>query len=316
MFQLKYEEIIEKIKEKGLSEEEINRRIEEKISRLNDLISKEGAAHILANELGIKLYDLEKREFKIKDLIVGMRGIEINGRVLQKYDVIEYKKENREGRIFSFLIGDENASTRIVVWDESQINELSELDEGDIVKIKNGYVRENRNGYKEIHLNKDSEYEINPDGVEIGEFEGSIREKKIKKIKDLQIGEIGSFNGTIVQLFEPRYYDACVDCGKKVRLEGENYFCEEHGEVKNQKMPILNLFLDDGSDNIRVVAFRDLAEKILNGQGVDELREKYLGMQYNFTGRVVKNEMFDRLEFIAREMEELDAVEIAKELLK
>ena len=67
MLQLSYNEIINKIKtEKGLSEEEIKDKVKEKLNRLTDLVSKEGAAHIVANELGVKLFDsLSRREIKI-----------------------------------------------------------------------------------------------------------------------------------------------------------------------------------------------------------------------------------------------------------
>ena len=56
MLQLSYNDIITKIKtEKGLSEDEIKDRIKDKLNRLTDLVSKEGAAHIVANELGVNL---------------------------------------------------------------------------------------------------------------------------------------------------------------------------------------------------------------------------------------------------------------------
>ena len=47
-------EIVTKIKEaKGLSEDEINAKIQEKLTQLAGLISEDGAAHIIANELGV-----------------------------------------------------------------------------------------------------------------------------------------------------------------------------------------------------------------------------------------------------------------------
>ncbi len=60
-------EIIEKIKEQsGLPEEEIKNKIKEKQRELYGLVSPEGAAHILAKELGIELV---KREFlKARDI--------------------------------------------------------------------------------------------------------------------------------------------------------------------------------------------------------------------------------------------------------
>ena len=55
MFKLPLQDIINKIKEKTeLSEAEINSKINQKLDQLSGLISKEGAAHIIANELGVK----------------------------------------------------------------------------------------------------------------------------------------------------------------------------------------------------------------------------------------------------------------------
>ena len=49
-----YEDLVDLICEKsGLSREEIERRIEAKRAKLSGLISKEGAAQIIASELGI-----------------------------------------------------------------------------------------------------------------------------------------------------------------------------------------------------------------------------------------------------------------------
>ena len=56
MIQLPYEKLVEKIVENGnISENEVAEKIRKKMDSLSGLISKEGAAHILANELGVKL---------------------------------------------------------------------------------------------------------------------------------------------------------------------------------------------------------------------------------------------------------------------
>ena len=57
ILKLNYDELISKIKEKGLQEQEIETKITEKLEQLNGLISKEGAAHLIANELGVKLFE-------------------------------------------------------------------------------------------------------------------------------------------------------------------------------------------------------------------------------------------------------------------
>ena len=69
MYQLPYDKIIEKIKEKtGLSQEDIEAKIKQKMEDLSGLISKEGAAHIIANENSVKVFEEGSRELKIRNI--------------------------------------------------------------------------------------------------------------------------------------------------------------------------------------------------------------------------------------------------------
>ena len=78
MFKLSYDEIVKKLVENnGISKEEIERRVEKKMGELQGLISREGAAHIISNELGVKLFDFDKKEFHIKEIVAGLRNINI-----------------------------------------------------------------------------------------------------------------------------------------------------------------------------------------------------------------------------------------------
>ena len=64
-----YQQLIEFISENsGVSTEDIERKIEAKQAKLSGLISKEGAAHIVANELGIKLMDSFSGKLQIKKM--------------------------------------------------------------------------------------------------------------------------------------------------------------------------------------------------------------------------------------------------------
>lgn len=309
-----YDQIIEKIKkEKDISDIEIQEKINRKLKDLSGLISKEGAAHIVANELGIKLFDqLGKGTIKIKDLLVGMRRTGIVAKVTNVFNVNEFKKNNKEAKVGSFIVGDESGRVRVVLWDDKHIKdmELGNIKEGAVVKIENAYVRENNN-FKELHLNGNSIMVVNPTGVsvdKVAESKGSIAMNKM--IKDLEVNQNNvNLTGTIVQLFEPRFFNICSECGKKVFVEGDKNKCKEHGEVNIKIVPVLNMFFDDGTDNIRVVSFRHIASKILDMDEenvvelkdptkFEEMKDKILGKQLVLTGRVVKNDMFDRLEFI------------------
>lgn len=329
MIKINYPQIIERIKEKSkLSEPEIEAKITKKLRDLSGLISKEGAAHIVANELGVRLFEcLGKETIKIKDLLIGMRRINIVGKVTNVFSVNQFKTEKREGKVGSFIIGDETGRVRIVLWDERHIRHIenNELKEGTIVKIENAYVRENNN-FKEMHLNINSNLLLNPEGVTIE----NVAEPKTfsvnkKEIKDLTIDDnFVDIIGTLVQLFEPRFYNVCDLCGKKVLLDGDTYRCQEHGAIAVKSVPVINFYFDDGTGNIRVVAFRDTAEKILglNSSEVLELKDlakfeatkdKVMGSQLKLSGRVTQNEMFDRIEFIANRIEEITPESLIKE---
>ena len=120
---LTYEEIIAKIKEKGVSEEEIQTRIKQKLDQLSGLISKEGAAQIIANELGVKIFrDVGK--LKVKEIRAGMRDIEVDGKVINLFEVRSFKNEKREGKVASFILGDEGGQIRVVLWDVGHISKL------------------------------------------------------------------------------------------------------------------------------------------------------------------------------------------------
>ncbi len=228
---LGYDEILSKLKEKGLSEEEINSKIEAKMNQLSGLVSKEGAAHIIANEVGVKVFQ-EVGEIKIGSVKEGMRDVTLNGKVTMNFGIREFKTEKREGRVGSFLVGDDTGTIRIVLWDETHLKIMEkDIKEEGIVRVEGGYIKEN-NVYKEIHLNNNSQLKLNPEGVVIGEVARSISvgvEKEIKNLKDDDKNVL--LKGTVVQIFDPRFFEVCGDCGRRARVEEGGFKCNEHGIV-------------------------------------------------------------------------------------
>ena len=63
----------------------------------------------------------------------------------------------------SFIIADETSRARVVLWND-QTDLLKDIKEGTIVKITNGFSKEN-NGNIEIHTASKSELEVNPAGI-------------------------------------------------------------------------------------------------------------------------------------------------------
>lgn len=310
MIKIPLSDIIGKIKEEAqLSEEEINSKIDDKLKQLSGLISREGAAHIIANELGIKLLDAVSGKLQIKNILAGMRDVETLGRIQQLFEIREFQTEKREGKVGSFILADETGSIRIVCWG-SVADKTANLKENDIVKIVSGYVRENQ-GRKEVHLNEKSKLIPNPPGETVGEIKkyASIR----KKIKELQENDNGiELLATIAQVFDIRFFEVCPKCNKRARQREDSFVCEEHSIIEPSYSYVLNVFLDDGTETIRAVFFRNQADTLLGmtaeqilqykeqPEKFEEIKTKLLGNQIKLVGKTSKNEMFDRLEFIAQ----------------
>ncbi len=304
MVKIPKEMIIERIKEKTkLSDEQINSKIKNKLSQLSGLISEEGAAHIVANELGVKLYETPEK-LQVKNILPGMRNVNLVGKVVRVFDIRHFETENRKGKVGSFILGDETGVIRVVAWND-KADLISNISPEDMIKIESAYARENNRGLRELHLGDRSNIIIDPKGVKEIKTPGTIR-KTISELKDNE--DNIELLGTIVQVFEPRFFEICPECGKRVRETEGEFHCDTHGNVEPNYSYVLNLFLDDGTDNIRVVLWRDQMQKIFDmehaqlveykDQSFEELKNDLLGRIVKFVGRTSKNEMFDRIEFI------------------
>ncbi|MFC1800681.1 OB-fold nucleic acid binding domain-containing protein [Nanoarchaeota archaeon] len=310
MIKMPLNDIIFKIKEKtGLSEEDINKKIDDKLTQLSGLISRQGAAHIIANECGVKLFEATTGKLQIKNILSGMRSVETVGKVQQIFEVREFNTGTRSGKVGSAVVGDETGTIRLVFWND-QADTLTKLKENDIVKLVGGYVRENQ-GKKEIHLNDRSKIVINPEGETIGEVKQFTTERK--KITDLQENDQNiEILGTIVQAFEPRFFEVCPQCGKRARQHQDSFMCEEHKKVTPDYSYVINAVIDDGSmpdGTIRIVCFKNQAERLLsktpeqmlkykdNPTDFENAKNEIMGKIMKLVGRVSKNTMFDRLEF-------------------
>lgn len=325
MLKIPLKEIKEKLLASGkISEEDLNARIKAKINELSGLISEEGAAHIIANELEVELVSSENKKMKVKDLYAGMKSVETVVKVIQKYETREFDKGDYKGKVCSIFAGDESGTIRITFWND-QVDMISNLKEGDILHIQDSYVKEGFKGRKELHLGKLGHININPEGETIGEVRRTNTFER-KSIQDLQ-GDENSVEimGTIVQVFDPRFFNVCPECSRRVVESGENYTCAEHNEVTPNLSYVLNLVLDDGTNNIRAVFWKEQSNKLLdktegdfgnfkdNIGSFEDVKNDLLGEQFVLKGRVKRNEMFDRLEFSVNFVEKADPEkEIAK----
>jgi len=288
-----YESLVERIsKSSGNAKEDIERKIDAKRAKLSGLISKEGAAQIVAAELGIVF---ENERLKISELVQGMKKAIVIGKIIQIFSVRDFNKNGREGKIGSFLLADEGSNIRTVLWDTNHISliEKGEIAEGDVVEITNGSIR---NG--ELHLSAFSD--IKKSKEKMGEVvqERALSQIKLENIKPGMNAQIRAF---IVQVFEPRYFNPKSN--------------------PNEKKALLNLVLDDGTGTIRGTAF---AEKInslgLNDEEIFSLekfetkKSSILGEEKTFSGVFRNNDFTNSIELSISEIKDIEANDLIKEL--
>jgi replication factor A1 len=305
MIRIPKETLIEKIKEKsGISDKDLKSKVRDKLDQLSGLISEEGALHIIANELGVKIFE-EAAKLQIKNVLPGMRNIELTGRIVKKYEVREFDTNSRKGKVGSFLIGDQTGVIRAVAWND-KADLLDKIKENDVIKIESGYAKDN-NGRLEVHLGDRTKVHISPEGSE--NIEVKPLERNHKKISELKENEENAeVMGTIVQVFDPRFFPVDSQTGKKLTEKERQFYLNDTLVEKPDYAYVTNIFLDDGTENIRVVLWKNQTQRLFNMSHDDILQKKdssfedikteLLGKIVKFVGRTQKNQMFDRIEYI------------------
>jgi replication factor A1 len=309
-----YERILAKIaKISKLEKEEVERRIEAKRAKLSGFISKEGAAQIVAAELGIS-FDGEK--LKIEELLPGMRKVNVVGKIINMFPVRSFTtKKGEAGKVANLVIADDTSNIKVVLWDTHHISmiERGEISPGSVVEILNGSMRDN-----EVHLGSFSELKTSN-----LVFDSIVLEKvaKEKKLSDIRISDSAIVRAFIVQAFEPRFFYVCPNCRKKAVSGVDGFICEEHGKVIPEKRALMNLVLDDGTETVRSVVFSDALQSLglSNLESPDEVISQInslLGKELFFLGNVRNNKFFNNMEFIIDEVKNIDLDEVITRLEK
>jgi replication factor A1 len=308
-----YDRIIGRLaKSSGLEESELERRVEAKRAKLSGLISKEGAAQIIAAELGVS-FDNEK--MKINELLPGMKKAKVTGKVIRLFPVREFTRNGKESKVANFVIADETSNIKVVLWDTNHISliERKEVVVDDVIEIANGSVRE-----QEVHLGSFSDLKKSDEVFETVNTERKVDEKKIS---DFKIADNVKVRAFIVQMFEPRFFEVCPQCSKKVGSDGVGAVCDEHGSVTPERRSLINIVLDDGTENIRAVLFHEALKELgldVETMGDKEKFEKekdnWLGKEMSFSGAVRKNRLFENFEFVVDGVNEINLDSLIKEL--
>ncbi len=334
------DDILQKLESKTpLSRAELKEKIRKKQEGLSGLVSDEGAAYLIAKEMGVNLINNEKRKLDMKNIIAGMRNVAVAGRVFKISNTITFKKSNgSEGRVVNVFVGDRTGFVRTPLWNEQVgIVEDEIIKLGDIVQISGAFAQENIYGDLELSLGKYGKiFNVTEEAMGAGMDYNFPTVEDLNKnflgprsnrvpIKNISPGTF-EVRATIIDVIKSNFiFNVCPICGKKVtKKDADKFECTVHGEVKPNPAMVLSFIIDDGTGILRVVAFRETAEKIITTTASELIKltidERYelvsgsmVGKEYIIHGRVKKNTAVDRLEMIANR---LKPINISKETEK
>ncbi|QFU81856.1 single-stranded DNA binding protein [Natronorubrum aibiense] len=118
--------------EADVSLEEFREAVEEKVEQMGGLADEETAAMLIAHEIG------ESEVGGIADIEPGMEEAKFVAKVTSIGEVRTFERdgEDEDGRVVNVDVADETGSVRAAFWDEHAEAAISELEEGQVLRIK------------------------------------------------------------------------------------------------------------------------------------------------------------------------------------
>ncbi len=174
-------EIYQKLLGLGLSEEELEKKIKNKVEEYGGFMSKQGVLFIIARENGLDIrfpdiddyiydeleeeVDYDEFTIDILDIKEGMTNIILLGKILRTQKVREFlRKDQSVGKVCSFLLGDPTGTMKIVLWDDQAdfVNQ-EHFKPNQFVRVVGGYAKFGQTEAIEVHLGKKGSLLLSPE---------------------------------------------------------------------------------------------------------------------------------------------------------
>ncbi len=173
--ELNFEQMVEKIlSDSKIDHDELMARIHNKQKELSGFVTMEGAANIVAREMGIVFEhkEPEVRALRVEDMIPGMSKVDIVARVARIQEPREFQRTGgTSGWVGSLLLQDATGQIRLTLWnDKTSLIKDGKIRKGDIIRVQNAYVRQGFDKQAELSLGTRGTIKVDPDDPRAAEL--------------------------------------------------------------------------------------------------------------------------------------------------
>jgi replication factor A1 len=159
-------------KRQDLSQDQVLALIEQKKEEGRGLLSDEGAARLVAEELLIRTRGKELGRMQVRDLVSGLNDVTISGRVLLAWPPQGFqRRDGTPGRVMNLVLVDRTGRVRCALWDR-HVDTASRKEniQGSVIRIGHAYTRQGLAGEPELNAGDRSSIEFDPPDIPYGDF--------------------------------------------------------------------------------------------------------------------------------------------------
>jgi replication factor A1 len=231
-------ELIEKIiSSSGKSKREVEQLIKAKKSKLSGLLTDDGAAFMVARELGIELATQQEMHMvSIGQLQDGMQNVDLLVRAMHVFSPKSFERNGTKGTLCNMIIADDSGETRLTLW-HNDVRKMQEagVQKGSVLLLHNCYVK-SFNNKPQLNLSYNGSMVVEPKNVDCRNLPNA--EERQSKLSELraEMNEVA----TIVRV---------------LRLFPVTEFEKESGKGR-----VMNFLVADESATIRATAWNDLVD--------------------------------------------------------
>ena len=319
----RFEEIVKSIVEKtGIDEQEVMELIAKKQEELSNLVSQEGAAYIVARDLGLNLIERPKRNIEIKSIVPGIKSLNLTARIININNPLRFERDGVERFVQNVVLADKTGRIVMTLWNE-QREMLNNVKVGDVIEVRGAYTIQNNRGFTELRLGR---YSVIEKIEQSDLYSVQIKTPRLY-LKDIKENEQAEVRAAIVQIFdiEP-FFDVCSICKNRIKVMDGSDRCQIHPDAKVEKSVVVAGIIDDGTANMRAVFFRKSAlmlaglnsieDALAKGNEFINTVESYsLGREFIMSGIMRKNKVFERMEFVVNNIREADPREEVSKII-